>query len=636
MPVRSIATRTVCLLLVFALALAVFACAPAMQQEASWEKDALALLEQAEALSAKKQYEQASKTAEAFLSTYPKSRYADRGLMFLGELRLSLRDYSRASHYYAAILENHPSSPLFGEAKYKLGLCAFELKNYDLAIPNLEDRTRINEPSKLRRIAEMLAAAYLAKKNHPAALREFAFLAENGQENQRPAYRDRVRSIVDKDLSEDELRSIAAGSAYPADQALLKLAALLFDQRKYPEAIAAGKDLLIRFPANSERTRAEMIVSEATAKLTAPRYSIGVLVPQTGQAAFFGDRVLKGIRLAVLAYNIKDAENRVELVVRDTEGSADKAASAFAELKAQNVVAVIGPLLTKEVEAVAPALAKAQVPVFTPTASGSGLTDLSPWIFRNALTNGMQASTAAQYALRSNYKKFAIFHPDDPYGRDLARQFIKDMGRNAEIIASIGYPPEANDFGPYIKRLIEIEFRSQKIAIPEDDQERKRLFQYYVPTFDAVYLPGYAEKVGLLIPQLAFYNITGKPLIGSNNWHSPDLIERAGSHVEGAVFVDGFYPESQDPAIKTVIEAYRTAYQEEPDVLAAQAYDAAMLILSLLKERRDTPAAIKEGLLATKNFAGISGTASFQGSGEAQKQLFLIRIENGKFVQVKE
>jgi len=52
----------------------------------------------------------------------------------------------------------------------------------------------------------------------------------------------------------------------------------------------------------------------------------------------------------------------------------------------------------------------------------------------------------------------------------------------------------------------------------------------YVPTFDALYLPGYAEKVGLLLPQLAFYNITGKTIIGSNNWHTPDLIERAGRY----------------------------------------------------------------------------------------------------------
>ena len=156
----------------------------------------------------------------------------------------------------------------------------------------------------------------------------------------------------------------------------------------------------------------------------------------------------------------------------------------------------------------------------------------------------------------------------------------------------------------------------------------------YAPTFDALYLPGYAEKVGLLIPQLAFYNITGKPIIGSNNWHTPDLIKFAGRHAEGAVIVDGFYPENQEPAVKAVVDAYRSAYQDEPDILAAQAYDAASLILSLLHAKKDTPAAIKEGLLNMKDFPGISGSTSFPGSGEAQKKLFLIRIEDGKFALV--
>jgi len=215
--------------------------------------------------------------------------------------------------------------------------------------------------------------------------------------------------------------------------------------------------------------------------------------------------------------------------------------------------------------------------------------------------------------------------------RDLTRVFTRDLARKAEVLAIITYPPETNDFGPYIRKLIEIDLRSQKLPIPDDDKERKKLFQMYVPTFDALYLPGYAEKVGLLLPQLVFYNITGKTIIGSNNWHTPDLIERAGRHAEGAVIVDGFYPENQDPAIKAVVDAYRSAYQDEPDILSAQAYDAAAMVLSFLETAKDTPAAIREGLLNMKDFPGISGTTSFTGSGEAQKKLFLIRIEDGKF-----
>jgi branched-chain amino acid transport system substrate-binding protein len=609
-------------------------CAPALVPVPQWEKDAQALIDHAEAMFAKKQYEQAAKTVEGFFATYPESRYTDRALSLMGEIQLTGRNYKQALTYYKKLIERYPGSSLIAEAKYKIGLCYFELKDYDLAIDNLEDRSRITEPAKLRRIAEMLSASYVIKKNYPAAVRELAYLADNAPEKQRPGYRDRVHEIVDKNLSESELRTLAAGAAYPSDLALLRLAALQNEQRAFADAVSTVKTFQAKFPGHPDRTRADMLLAEATAGLTAPRYFLGVLVPQTGPASFFGDRVLKGIQLAVLSYNTRHADNRVELVVKDTEGSPEKAIAGLSDLSAKGVVAVIGPLLSREVEALAPSLAKVQVPVLTPTAPGAGLTELSPWIFRNALTNAAQAAAAAEYGLKQNLRKFVIFAPDDPYGRDLTRVFTRDLAKKAEVLATITYPPETNDFGPYIRKLIEIDLRSQKLPIPEDDKERKKLFQMYVPTFDALYLPGYAEKVGLLIPQLAFYNVSGKAIIGSNNWHTPDLIERAGRHAEGAVIVDGFYPESQEPAIKAVVDAYRSAYQDEPDILSAQAYDSASLVLSLLEAKKDTPAAIKEGLLSIRDFPGISGTTSFVGNGEAQKKLFLIRIEDGKFTLV--
>jgi ABC-type branched-subunit amino acid transport system substrate-binding protein len=183
---------------------------------------------------------------------------------------------------------------------------------------------------------------------------------------------------------------------------------------------------------------------------------------------------------------------------------------------------------------------------------------------------------------------------------------------------------------------MEIEFRSLKVPIPEDEKDRKKLFQAYSPSFDALYLPGTAEKVGLLLPQLAFYNITGKALIGSNNWHSPDLLERGGSYAEGAVFVDGFSPENPAPEVAAVVEAYRSAYQEEPDILAAQAYDATAMVLSVLKDKGGAPGSVREGLLAIKDYPGISGTATVTPNGDVQKRLFLIKVEDGKFMLLPE
>lgn len=607
-------------------------CAPKLPPEAPWEQDARALLDQADAQFNRKQFDLAAKTAETFLYKYPTSRSRDRALFRLGEVRLTLRDYPGAAKFFREVIQEYPSSALILHARYRLGICYFEMKEYDLAVANLSDRSRVTDPAQLKRIAEMLSAAYLAKKSWLSATREFTALVETAQaEQQKAGYRDRIRELIDKYLGEDDLKVLSAEAAYPADLAKLRLAGMMMEKRQFRDAIELAKRFLEMHPGHAEKTRAEMILNDATSRLTAPRYAIGALVPQSGQAAVFGERVLRGAQLAAHEFNLRNPDERIEIIVRDTEGSPEKALAGLRELAGKGVLAVIGPLLTREAEAIAPELEKLKLPAITPAASGEGIGKLSPWLFRNSLTTYSQAASAARFAVGKGLKKFVVFYPEDAYGKDLARLFMKELDHKAEILASIAYPPDVKDFGPYIRRLIEIDFRSRKIQIPEDDAERKKLFQIYTPGFDAVYLPGYAERVGLLIPQLAFYNITGVALLGSNNWHSPDLFERAGRHAEGSVFTDGFFPESDEPAIKTYVDAYRSAYQEEPDILSAQAYDATAMVAALLKQHRDSPSAVKDGLLATRDYPGISGGTTFAGVGEAQKKLFMITVENGKF-----
>jgi branched-chain amino acid transport system substrate-binding protein len=629
----SFSAAVVCAALLCCVVLIQSGCVPKAVPEPQWERDARALLDQADALFAKRQYDAATKTLEGFLYKYPTSRSRDRALFRLGDIRLVLRDFSGAVKYYREVLQEYPASPLILQARYRLGTCYFELKDYDLAIANLSDRSRITDPTQLKRIAEMLAVAYLAKKSYLPAARELATLAETAQTDQQKAgYQERVRELIEKNLTNDDLGSLSAESKYPADLALLRLAGVMLDKRQFKDAISMAKSFLDRFPVHPEKTRAEMIINDATSRMTTARYVIGVLLPITGNFAPFGDQALRGAQLAVHDYNLQNPDDRIEIIVRDTEGLPDKAIAGFKDLASKGVVAVIGPLLSREAEALVPELEKNKLPVVTPAAPGEGIGKLSPWLFRNALTNYGQALAAARYSLDKGLKKFVICYPDDAYGKDLARLFTRELDHKAEILVSISYPSDVKDFGPYIRKLIEIDLRSRKIPIPDDDGERKKLFQVYTPGFDAIYMPGHAERVGLLIPQLAFYNITGVAMIGSNNWHSADLLERAGRHADGSVFTDGFFLESDAPAIKAVVEAYRSAYHEEPDFLSGQAYDAMAMVAALLKQRRDTPLAVRDGLLGLKDFPGISGITTFAGTGEAQKKLFMITVENGKFV----
>jgi ABC-type branched-subunit amino acid transport system substrate-binding protein len=140
--------------------------------------------------------------------------------------------------------------------------------------------------------------------------------------------------------------------------------------------------------------------------------------------------------------------------------------------------------------------------------------------------------------------------------------------------------------------------------------------------------------VGLIAGQLAFYDFKNITLLGSNGWNSKDLLKIGGRFVEGGVFVDGFFSGSTDPVVQSFVERYRTRYQTDPTIFAAQSYDITRMVLAALQKGIASGPALRDYLLTVKDFPGASGRLNFTPEGEAEKKLFIIQIKNGRFVQI--
>ena len=53
--------------------------------------------------------------------------------------------------------------------------------------------------------------------------------------------------------------------------------------------------------------------------------------------------------------------------------------------------------------------------------------------------------------------------------------------------------------------------------------------------FDVLFIPDASEKIALVAPGLAFHEIRGVRLLGSNDWLDPELLRVARQHVSGSV-----------------------------------------------------------------------------------------------------
>ena len=105
-----------------------------------------------------------------------------------------------------------------------------------------------------------------------------------------------------------------------------------------------------------------------------------------------------------------------------------------------------------------------EMPVITPSAYAAGLPKMSKYLFRNALTNELQAKAVVEYAINKlNLKRFVVIHPDEAYGTELKDFFIKEVERlSGEIIHVETFGLEDVDFGGQMERIKAADLKSME------------------------------------------------------------------------------------------------------------------------------------------------------------------------------
>ncbi len=152
-------------------------------------------------------------------------------------------------------------------------------------------------------------------------------------------------------------------------------------------------------------------------------------------------------------------------------------------------------------------------------------------------------------------------------------------------------------------------------------------------SYDAIFLPGFYNKVGLIASQLAFYNIDTATLLGAGGWNSPELVRIAGNYIREGYFVDGFYVNSKRPEVNQFVTQFKTTFAEEPNILSAQSYDVARMFVQVIRLGAQNRLQVRDHLFSIREFQGVSGQTTILPTGEADKNLFILRINKRKMVE---
>lgn len=341
---------------------------------------------------------------------------------------------------------------------------------------------------------------------------------------------------------------------------------------------------------------------------------IGTIGPLTGDVATYGISTKNGVEIAVDQFNENGGIDgkKVVLISEDTRGDQTEAANAASKLiERDKVVAIVGGVISAETMTAGPIANDAGVVMISSSSTAAGIPEIGDYIFRNCLSDEVQAVQLAEYAASElGLKRFAIMFTNNDYGLSLRNAFEAKAKEIAEVVGVETYNDGEKDFRAQLTKL--------KGANP-----------------DALYIAGYYTEAAKIAQQAKEQGLDVQ-LLGADGFFSPTLIELGEDAVEDAVFTAGFFPDDPSENAQNFVKAYMEKFNEEPDMFAAQAYDAAMILLNALKNTGGQGGeALQQEMIKTNDFPGITGATSFTEVGDAIKDVIILKVENGKFAKIR-
>jgi branched-chain amino acid transport system substrate-binding protein len=366
-----------------------------------------------------------------------------------------------------------------------------------------------------------------------------------------------------------------------------------------------------------ERKQAPAPVSEPRAAAAAQPGTgpllVGFVGALTGPEAHFGLESRNGVQLALEEANAAGGIQGRPLALRsyDSQSRPEEAANAMTRLVTQDgALFVVGENQSSNSLAMAPAAARAEVPMIAPSSTNPRVTsEGGPYVFRVCFTDTFQGQLLARFAretLKAERVGILVDQKSD-YAVGLAKVFsTRFSSLGGKIVSEEAYARGDTDFRGQLTRA--------KATRP-----------------DVLFIPGYYSDVGPLARQARELGIRAA-LLGGDGWDSGGrLAELGGAAVEGALYSSHFAADNPGQRVQDFLSRYQARFGHVPDALGALGYDAARVGIDAL--RRSSGAGgpmLREQIARTRDFDGVTGRITLGPDRDAVKPAVIVKLVKGQ------
>jgi branched-chain amino acid transport system substrate-binding protein len=342
-----------------------------------------------------------------------------------------------------------------------------------------------------------------------------------------------------------------------------------------------------------------------------PAVKIGAILSLTGRGSQYGKASLQGIQIAVDEVNKAGGIHgrKIDLVVEDSLSEAKNAITAYQKLLDVNkVVAVIGPILSDEVLAVAPEANRRQVLIIAPAAGTDKIATAGPWVFRNRESANLQSVEIAKFLLKQPQPvRVGILFSTTANAISYKDALLEALGSKKDIVVSQeSFAESQTDFKTILTKVKEA-----------------------TPTH--VFVAGLAPEIARVLVQAKEVRLETKWLATAGA-RDKKLIEIAGAAADGLIFGFPEFDTTTAGAPGAMLDAtLKERFHSSLDVFSANSYDAVRLIAHAAMSNGASGDQIRAGLLTIRDFPGAGGTTTFVNPGTVIKPITIMQVTRGSF-----
>lgn len=353
-------------------------------------------------------------------------------------------------------------------------------------------------------------------------------------------------------------------------------------------------------------------------KVEGGTYYIACGAPFTGDDAQYGNFFKKALDMKVDEINSAGGinGNMIQIDYYDDK-STPKEASNIAQMVTSDskYIAEIGSYNSTCVLAGAPIYQQAGMVQMAPTAGHPDITKANDHLFRLQNSNDVEYTWLANVAVNKiGAKKIAIVHLENDSGivlSDILNEKIPEMG--GQVVLTESYVQgQVSDFSSILTKL--------KAAQPEL----------------IICVTSYND-MGTMLQQAKQIDLGDVKWVSSGMIYSDDFLKLAGDAGEGVYSMTIFFADNPAENIAGFTEKYRARYNgENPNYFVTNPYEALSMIETALKNGATDRDSLYKELLKIKEWDGQTGYATFDDDRMVNRDMTVIKVENGKWAVAPE